>query len=49
VKFKKHIENLPFNYTYNDAPGIHEWGFWDKNIQDILKWIDRSQKTTEIC
>lgn len=28
-----------FNMTYVEAPGTHEWGFWDTHIQSILKWL----------
>lgn len=39
IKFKKHIEKLPFEHCYEEAPGVHEWGFWDHSIQKALKWI----------
>ena len=25
--------------TYFEEPGTHEWGFWDRNIQRVLKWL----------
>lgn len=25
--------------TYYEEPGTHEWGFWDRNIQRVLKWL----------
>jgi len=27
------------NITYFEEPGIHEWGFWDRNIQRVLNWL----------
>lgn len=39
ITFKKHIEQLPFDYCYDEAPGSHEWGFWDTHIQNALKWM----------
>ena len=37
--FKKHLENLNIKHTYDEEPGTHEWGFWDKHIQNILNWL----------
>jgi S-formylglutathione hydrolase FrmB len=39
VKFKNHIETLPFDHQYDEAPGTHEWGFWDAHIQKALQWM----------
>jgi S-formylglutathione hydrolase FrmB len=39
IKFKKHMETLPFDHCYEEAPGTHEWGFWDTHIQNALKWM----------
>ncbi|GHV14501.1 tributyrin esterase [Spirochaetia bacterium] len=25
--------------TYHEEPGIHEWGYWDRNIQRIINWL----------
>lgn len=25
--------------TYFEEPGVHEWGFWDRNIQRVLDWL----------
>jgi len=37
--FKKHLEKLNVPFTYYEEPGTHEWGFWDRRIQDFLKLI----------
>lgn len=29
--------NLPS--TYHEAPGDHEWGYWDAQIQRVLDWL----------
>lgn len=39
VKFREFMRNLNYDYTYEEECGTHEWGFWDKKIQDVLKWI----------
>lgn len=30
--------------TYYEEPGIHEWGFWDRNIQRVLDWLPLKAK-----
>lgn len=37
--FRKYIETLNYDYTYQEGPGEHEWGYWDANIQKVLKWL----------
>ena len=34
--FEKHSE---IEYKYQEAPGVHNWEFWDTWIQDFLKWM----------
>lgn len=29
---------------YDEEPGIHEWGFWDRNILRILDWLPLSKE-----
>lgn len=39
IRFKEFVEELNFDYTYEEGPGIHEWGYWDKMIQRVLEWL----------
>jgi putative tributyrin esterase len=39
LKFKGHMDKLPFDYHYEEGPGAHEWGYWDTHIQKVLKWM----------
>lgn len=39
MKFKNLVKKLKYDYTYEEEHGIHEWAFWDKKIQDVLKWL----------
>ena len=45
INFKKFIKETTLDYTYDESPGIHEWKYWDAEIQKVLKWlpIDRIQ------
>lgn len=37
--FKTAAEKYGIGLTYEEGPGEHEWGYWDTNIQRVLKWI----------
>lgn len=39
VKLKETFEKLDYDYTYIEEKGSHDWGFWDKHIQNVLKWM----------
>jgi len=38
-RFKQACEQTSFDYSYEFSPGSHEWGYWDKKIQDVLEWL----------
>ena len=25
--------------TYEEHPGVHEWGYWDRQIDHVVKWL----------
>lgn len=37
--FKAAADKYGIELTYEEGPGEHEWGYWDANIQRVLKWI----------
>jgi S-formylglutathione hydrolase FrmB len=39
LKFKAHLSSLNFDLTYEEGPGNHEWGYWDTQIQKVLRWL----------
>jgi len=39
VKFSSFAKTLALDYTFEEGPGTHEWGYWDTNIQRILNWL----------
>jgi S-formylglutathione hydrolase FrmB len=39
LRFSKHIVKLGIDAKIRWEPGTHEWGFWDKYIQDVLDWL----------
>lgn len=36
-KYKKHLDSLNVEYTYEESEGDHSWKWWDLHIQDALK------------
>lgn len=36
---RKQLEELGFSVTYEEAPGGHEWDFWDSQIYKVLNWL----------
>lgn len=39
LTFRGLAQRLGVELTYHEEPGIHEWGFWDRNIQKVLEWL----------
>jgi len=39
IKFKNFIEEKNFDYTYDESEGVHEWSYWNAQIQKVLKWL----------
>ena len=44
-KLRDALERLKWqNYLYQETPGSHSWDFWDRHIQDILKYFFKGDK-----
>ena len=39
IRFRDWARELGLNLTYEEEPGTHEWGYWDKKIQRVLEWL----------
>lgn len=39
IKFRDSMQGTKFDYTYAEAPGAHNWQFWDDHIKDVLSWL----------
>lgn len=44
-RFRAHAEQFGLPLTYEEGPGEHEWGFWDRNIQRVLDWLPLPDKS----
>lgn len=39
MRFFNKCKKTGFDLTTNFGPGDHTWEYWDKTIQDVLKWL----------
>ncbi|MCU1490647.1 MAG: esterase [Acidimicrobiaceae bacterium] len=39
VRFRDHCQRLGLPITYEEAPGGHDWPYWDQMIQRVLEWL----------
>ncbi len=39
LRFRDHALALGLDLTYEEGPGEHEWGYWDRMIQHVLAWL----------
>jgi len=37
--FRDHAAKLGLELAYSESPGDHSWGYWDEQIQQVLKWL----------
>ncbi|WP_438433135.1 alpha/beta hydrolase [Gorillibacterium sp. sgz500922] len=37
--FREHAGRLNLDLRYEEGPGEHEWGYWDRQIQRVLNWL----------
>lgn len=40
-----HLLDLGYDLIYSEKPGSHNWAFWDKEIQNVLNFIDQKRKS----
>ncbi len=39
IRFRDYIKDKGFDYKYEEAPGTHEWDFWDKFLRPAIDFI----------
>ena len=39
VEYRDMLNQLGYDLTYKERPGVHSWEFWDQEIQTALKWM----------
>ncbi|MDP4152900.1 MAG: alpha/beta hydrolase family protein [Bacillota bacterium] len=48
LHFKDKLEKLGIPLEYFEEPGVHEWDFWDRNIQRILSMLPLKKRIYKI-
>ncbi|MBS4218058.1 esterase family protein [Bacillus sp. FJAT-49711] len=43
LDLKEAFMNTDLDYTYTEESGVHDWAFWDKTIQDVVRWLPLKQ------
>ncbi len=41
IRFRDHAVQAGLDLTFSDGPGGHDWGYWDKHIQDVLGFFEK--------
>lgn len=39
IRFRDFCRKLHLDLTYEEEPGEHEWGYWDRKIKRVLEWL----------
>lgn len=39
LAFRDYARKVGMDLTYEEGPGEHEWGYWDRMIQRVLEWL----------
>ncbi|TJY40918.1 esterase family protein [Cohnella pontilimi] len=42
--FRDHARELGLDLVYEEAPGGHDWAYWDTHIQRVLEWLPLRKK-----
>ena len=51
IRFKEAGEKTAYELTAQVETGEHEWGYWDRKIQNVLSWLPLKNKCIgeEVC
>ena len=41
IRFRDAVQDLGFDYLYEEGPGEHSWEYWDKAIAPVLTWLEQ--------
>lgn len=48
LKMRDHLRSLGYRLHYQDSPGDHSWKYWNREIQNVLKWLVPAEED-ELC
>jgi putative tributyrin esterase len=41
TRFRDTVQELGFDYLYEEGPGDHSWAYWDKMIARTITWLEQ--------
>jgi len=44
TRFRDHLQKLGIPFTYDECKGTHEWGLWDRKIQEVIRRLPRRKR-----
>jgi len=44
---REKLEKMPLDYTYEEKTGIHDWKFWDMQIERVMDWLSPAYDSVE--
>lgn len=47
-KYLKFLKERGVEVTYVEAPGNHEWDFWDRHIKEVIEWLPLEESSQGI-
>ena len=39
LKMRDHLTRLDYDLAYSEGPGDHQWKYWDREIQNAMRWM----------
>ncbi len=39
IRMRDALSSLDYDLTYTETTGDHQWKYWDREIQNVLKWL----------
>lgn len=39
LRMRDHLRKLGYTLTFHESPGDHSWKYWNREIQNVLKWM----------
>ena len=44
TRFRDHLQKLGIPFAYDECKGTHEWGLWDRKIQEVIRFLPRRKR-----
>jgi len=48
LKMRDHLKKLGYALSYHESPGDHSWKYWNREIQNVLKWLTPGEEDENV-